>query len=58
MNCRVSKFNYGGQAVIEGVMMRGRRAWAVAVRRADKEIILEEGSVKSVVQKYLSSANR
>lgn len=52
MNCRVSKFNYGGQAVIEGVMMRGRRAWAVAVRRADKEIILEEGSVKSVVQKY------
>ena len=24
--------NYGGQAVIEGVMMRSRRAMAVAVR--------------------------
>ena len=52
MNCRVSKFSYGGQAVIEGVMMRGRRAWAVAVRRANKEIIIEEGPVRSVTQKY------
>ncbi|MFH1834516.1 MAG: DUF1385 domain-containing protein [bacterium] len=24
---------FGGQAVIEGVMMRGRRSWGVAVRR-------------------------
>lgn len=28
----------GGQAVIEGVMMRGETAWAVAVRRPDGEI--------------------
>ena len=28
----LSQFNYGGQAVIEGVMMRGRKAFAVAVR--------------------------
>ena len=48
----MSKFSYGGQAVIEGVMMRGRRAWAVAVRRANKEIIIEEGPVRSVTQKY------
>jgi uncharacterized protein YqhQ len=27
------KFNYGGQAVIEGVMMRGRKAVVTAVRR-------------------------
>ncbi|MFC1955096.1 DUF1385 domain-containing protein [Chloroflexota bacterium] len=27
------KFNYGGQAVIEGVMMRGRKAAVTAVRR-------------------------
>ena len=27
------KFNYGGQAVIEGVMMRGSKAMVVAVRR-------------------------
>jgi len=31
----VSEFNYGGQAVIEGVMMRGSRGMAVAVRRPD-----------------------
>jgi uncharacterized protein YqhQ len=32
---------YGGQAVIEGVMMRGARRWAVAVRRPSGEIYLE-----------------
>jgi len=32
---------YGGQAVIEGVMMRGTDAWAVAVRRPSGEIYLE-----------------
>jgi uncharacterized protein YqhQ len=31
-------FHYGGQAVIEGVMMRGRQNMAVAVRRPDGEI--------------------
>ncbi len=28
-----SDHSYGGQAVIEGVMMRGRNSWSVAVRR-------------------------
>lgn len=32
-------FVYGGQAVIEGVMMRGRRFMAVAVRRPDGVIV-------------------
>jgi uncharacterized protein YqhQ len=32
---------YGGQAVIEGVMMRGTDTWAVAVRRPSGEIYLE-----------------
>ncbi|MBW3605251.1 MAG: DUF1385 domain-containing protein [Actinobacteria bacterium] len=32
---------YGGQAVIEGVMMRGTDAWAVAVRRPSGQIYLE-----------------
>ena len=32
---------YGGQAVIEGVMMRGIDRWAVAVRRPDGDIWLE-----------------
>jgi uncharacterized protein YqhQ len=30
--------NVGGQAVLEGVMMRGPRIWAVAVRKPDGEI--------------------
>lgn len=33
---------YGGQAVIEGVMMRGRRSMAVAVRNPQNEIVLHE----------------
>ncbi|MDA0243472.1 MAG: DUF1385 domain-containing protein [Chloroflexi bacterium] len=31
---------YGGQAVIEGVMMRGRQSFAVAVRNPQKEIVI------------------
>ena len=31
-------FNYGGQAVMEGVMMRGAHCAAVAVRNSDGEI--------------------
>jgi uncharacterized protein YqhQ len=33
-------FNYGGQAVIEGVMMRGAQKMCVAVRAPDDEIIV------------------
>ena len=36
---------YGGQAVVEGVMMRGATAWAVAVRRPDGDIYLERHPV-------------
>ncbi|MCI0709787.1 MAG: DUF1385 domain-containing protein [Chloroflexi bacterium] len=36
------KFNYGGQAVIEGVMMRGAHIAAIAVRDPDGEIIIRE----------------
>ncbi len=32
-------FNYGGQAVLEGVMMRGSRAMAVAVRNPEGKIV-------------------
>ncbi len=34
----MSEFRYGGQAVIEGVMMRGRQHMAVAVRRPSGDI--------------------
>ncbi len=32
------KYNYGGQAVIEGVMIRGQKAVVTAVRKSDGEI--------------------
>jgi len=33
-----SSYTYGGQAVIEGVMMRGKHGWGMAVRRPNGEI--------------------
>ena len=36
----MSEFHYGGQAVIEGVMMRGARNMAVAVRQPSGEILV------------------
>jgi uncharacterized protein YqhQ len=41
----------GGQAVIEGIMMRGRYNWAVAVRTPDGEIHAEEHDVPSGASK-------
>lgn len=40
--------NYGGQAVIEGVMMRAPFKYAIAVRKPDKEIILKTGKLRSL----------
>src|SRR5579859_1156196 len=37
---RQAKISYGGQAVLEGVMMRGRTWIAVAVRAPDKSIVV------------------
>ena len=36
----------GGQAILEGVMMRGPHKMAMAVRKADGEIVMEEKKVK------------
>lgn len=35
------KVNYGGQAVIEGVMMRGPKKTAVAIRKPDNSLLVE-----------------
>jgi uncharacterized protein YqhQ len=40
-------FFYGGQAVIEGVLMRGPSDWAVAVRRPDGTIALRHEQLRS-----------
>lgn len=46
------EFQYGGQAVIEGVMMRGKDYLAVAVRKPDGEIIVKKDPVGSITKKY------
>jgi uncharacterized protein YqhQ len=43
------QFFYGGQAVIEGVLMRGPRHWACAARRLDGEIVLIEEPLNSAI---------
>src|SRR3989475_13283169 len=43
-------FFYGGQAVIEGVMMRGKRHYAVAVGLATtKQIVVGRGELKAAI---------
>src|SRR6202171_2004798 len=43
-------FFYGGQPVIEGVMMRGKRHYAVAVRLpTTKEIVVDRGELKAAI---------
>lgn len=43
---------YGGMAVIEGVMMRGPKETAVAVRKSDGTIALEKEPVSDLPQRY------
>jgi uncharacterized protein YqhQ len=42
----------GGQAVIEGVMMRAPHSYCVAVRKADGEIVTEEMPLARMSEKY------
>ncbi len=43
---------YGGEALIEGIMMKGKQNLAIAIRKSDGEIHLERKPVKSLSQKY------
>lgn len=45
-------FQYGGQAVIEGVMMRGQHHIAIAVRKSSGEIVVHDEPVGSYTQRY------
>ena len=40
--------SYGGQAVIEGVMMRGRNAFAIAMRAPDGNLVVHKESLAAV----------
>ena len=43
---------YGGQAVVEGVMMRGSDHWAVAVREPTGSVYLESHAIDSVASRH------
>jgi uncharacterized protein YqhQ len=42
----------GGQAVLEGVMMRGPRSWSVACRRSDQSIAVERFPLPRLSERY------
>lgn len=46
--------SYGGQAVIEGVMMRGRRAMAVAMRAPDGRIVVHSEKLGSLYRSRIT----
>jgi len=46
------QFHYGGQAVIEGVMMRGPKDFAVAVRKADGEVVTTVEDVEGIMGRF------
>ena len=51
-NCAVHMTSIGGQAVLEGVMMRGPKEIATAVRKSDGEIVIDKKPVTSITQKF------
>lgn len=46
------KTHVGGQALLEGIMMRGKYNWAVAVREPDGNIYIEEHDLASGKEKH------
>lgn len=49
---KLAKTNIGGQAVIEGVMMRNKEKFATAIRKSDGEIVLDKREYKSFISKF------
>ena len=50
MQAPLKHTHIGGQAVLEGIMMRGRYNWAVAVRTPDGSIHTEEHDLHSAAE--------
>lgn len=46
------RVDVGGQAVIEGVMMKSKSTYSVAIRKPDKEILLDKKEYKSISEKF------
>ena len=45
---------YGGQALIEGVMMRGSRAVAMAMRAPDNQIVVHTESLGGIYKSRIT----
>ncbi len=50
--CAIKPTHIGGQALLEGIMMRGRYNWAVAVREPSGSIHTEEHDLHSAKDRY------
>src|SRR5512143_809673 len=46
--------SYGGQAVIEGVMMRGQKAFAIAMRAPDGNIVVHKEDLAAVYRSRIT----
>jgi uncharacterized protein YqhQ len=53
MKEKLSLPNYGGQAVLEGVMMRGAHSVAIAMRAPNKEIVIHKEPLGSIYKSNL-----
>ena len=47
--CRQHNSGIGGQAVLEGVMMRNKDKYAIAVRRSDGSIVIKKETYKGIL---------
>ena len=50
------RFYYGGQAVVEGVMMRGRQTMATAVRRSDGGLAIDTQPLPAIYTGWMRKA--
>lgn len=48
----MGKYYYGGQAVMEGVMMRGPKTIGIAVRKEDNTLVVHKEDVKAVGDRF------
>jgi len=51
-NMSENPISYGGQAVMEGVLMRGKKAYAMAVRRPDGGIEMIEKPISTISERF------
>ena len=51
-NCPIRKTSIGGQALIEGVMMKGPKTIGIAVRNPEGEIVEKVEELHPIKDKY------